>query len=292
MIELSNGHQFEFMAASGSLAYDGNGWPYEYPLRWTGLIDPRLFTIVIKTLTRKPRVGNLKMHKPLGCIRFLRGGTVNAVGLTNPGLDAWCRKYGPSIEKSPYNLVGSIVSDNKEDLAEMAYRLNQYNLKALELNMSCPNSTDHSHLMNNVVEVVEMVRAVKKVSKFPLILKLSAVHDYKTIAKETEGFVEAISINSIPWREVYPERVSPLKHLGGGGVSGQPAQVLNWKMLAELTAHTTTPVIGPSIWKYENMAKLEKLGAKAIGFGSIFLRYPWRPTLYVRRYLKERQSKK
>lgn len=33
MIELSNGHRFEFVAASGALAFDGRGWPWEWPLR-------------------------------------------------------------------------------------------------------------------------------------------------------------------------------------------------------------------------------------------------------------------
>ena len=60
MIRLSNGREFEYMAASGALAYDGRGWWWEWPLRWCGLLDPSLFTIVTKTLTRHPRRGNLR----------------------------------------------------------------------------------------------------------------------------------------------------------------------------------------------------------------------------------------
>jgi hypothetical protein len=47
------------MVASGALAFDGKGWPWERPLVWLGLIKPELFTVVIKSLTRNPRRGNL-----------------------------------------------------------------------------------------------------------------------------------------------------------------------------------------------------------------------------------------
>lgn len=92
------------MAASGALAFDGNDWPWEYPLRWTGLLDPSLFTIVIKTLTRHPRKGNLKLYKPWTCIRFLSNSAVNAVGLTNPGIEWWHKTIGPTVKKSDLSL--------------------------------------------------------------------------------------------------------------------------------------------------------------------------------------------
>lgn len=100
MVTLSNGHSFEFMAASGALAFDGRGWPWEKPLRWIGLLKPDLFTIVVKSLTLKPRKGNLRLWKPFGCVRLIRKGTVNAVGLTNPGIDWWVREVYPGVARA------------------------------------------------------------------------------------------------------------------------------------------------------------------------------------------------
>ena len=57
MIILSNGHCVEYVVASGSLAFDGKGWPWERPLVWLGLIKPELFTTFIKSLTLAPRAG-------------------------------------------------------------------------------------------------------------------------------------------------------------------------------------------------------------------------------------------
>jgi len=160
MIELSNGHKFEYMAASGALAFDGKGWPWEWPLRWLRILDPALFTVVIKTLTFKPRKGNLRWYNPFGCIRLIKGGTLNAVGLTNPGIESWCRKIGPQINSRKIPLVGSILSDVPEELAKMAIMLNDFDLVALEINASCPNTG--ADFLRNIQNIVKGVKAVKK----------------------------------------------------------------------------------------------------------------------------------
>lgn len=278
------------MAASGALAFDGRGWPWEQPLRWLGLLKPELFTIVVKSLTLKPRQGNLKMSSPWGCVRLVRGGTVNAVGLTNPGIDEWIQLIYPQIEKSKLNFVGSIAGEDLQEFMEMAIRLKHCSaLKALELNASCPNSP--SELARNSQAVIDTAKAIKYVAKWPLILKLSYTHDYVTIAKALEGVVEAISINSVPWSVVFPEKKSPLAKLGGGGVSGKVVQKYTWEMVKDLASHSSIPVIGASVWEYEDLQKLFDLGAKAIAFGSIFLRYPWRPTWFVERWRRNQKNR-
>lgn len=283
---LSNGHAFEYMVASGALAFDGKGWPWEQPLRWTGFLDETAFTTVIKTLTLKPRQGNLRWHNPFGCIRFISGGTLNAVGLTNPGVEWWCRKIGSRINPSKAPVMGSILGE-PDELALMTGMLNDFDLVGIEINASCPNTQDD--LLANTGKIIESCKVVKSVSRFPVILKLSVVHDVRNIVNRVEDFVEAFSINSVPWQEVFPGQRSPLAHLGGGGVSGRVAQPYTWKLVKELSEMTRIPVIGPSVWDFEDIAKLRDLGAKAISFGSVFLKYPWRPTLFVRRDKKERR---
>ena len=48
----------------------------------------------------------------------------------------------------------------------------------------------------------------------------------------------------------------------------------------------TIPVIGASIWNYDDIEKLFGFGAKAVAFGSVFMCYPWRPTRYLLRWSK------
>lgn len=289
MITLSNGHKINHVAASGALAFDGRGWFWEWPLVWTGVMKPELFTIVLKSLTRHPRAGNLRMWKPFECIRPIEGGAVNKVGLTNPGVEYWCKEIGPTIDFEKNSIVGSIFG-NEEELVEMTQRLNWFNFVALEINPSCPNT---GHCFDTADTIIKMVKAVKNRSGHPIIVKVSVDQDYLAIAKGLVGVAEAISINSVPWKTAFPNgEVSPLWKLeervggGGGGVSGKPAQKLNWKAVKELAEQGLIPVIAPSIMELEDLEIVRNLGAQATSFGAIFLLTPWKSTSIVMRDIK------
>jgi dihydroorotate dehydrogenase (NAD+) catalytic subunit len=292
MIRLSNGHQLDHLVASGALAFDGEGWPWEKPLVALGLIEPKLFTVVLKTLTRAPRIGNLRWSRPWSCVRLIPGGSVNKVGLTNPGLDWWIRDVAPKIDFKRRPTIVSIFGDTDE-LVDMAVLLNAFDLAGLEVNPSCPN-TGHDQLATDAV--IEGVRAVKAASRHPIVVKVSVAQDYRAIARGLAGMAEAVSFNSVPWEFVYPDRKSPLQRLqrtvggGGGGISGVPAQPLNWRAVREVAADQTLPVIAPSIMDFSDIAKVRALGARAVSYGAIHFRTPWKPTQLVRRDLAERRK--
>jgi dihydroorotate dehydrogenase len=286
MIRLSNGHEFEYMVSSGALAFDGKGWPWEKPLVWFGKIDPLLFTIVLKSVTRYPQRGNMqhfwdgpKVVKLLPNL-WKPNGAVNAVGLTNMGIEKWIKWANRNCEYlSRGNFVSSIYSESPEELQEMAAMLNGLSLRAIEINASCPNTG--MELEKNADEVMKGVNLVRKATKLPIILKLSVAQDYIKIAKSVEGIVEAISVNSVPWHIVFPNQESPLEKFGGGGVSGVPAQPFMWKVVNSLTVRTSIPMIGP-VWDYDDIRQVRLFGAKAVSFGSVHIRYPWRPTAHVK----------
>jgi dihydroorotate dehydrogenase len=306
MIRLSNGHAFEYMVASGALAFDGKGWPWEKPLLWLGLIKPELFTVVIKSLTRNPRSGNLRWWEPWTCVRLISGGSVNKVGLTNPGIEWWCRNVGPALDFQKFPIVGSIFGEERE-LVEMAEMLNHFDLVGLEVNVSCPNT---GHVMEIAEIVVNSVKAVERASRHPIIVKVSVDQDYLTILRGLVGVAEAVSLNSVPWKTVFTNgEHTPLWRLekkvggGGGGVSGKPAQKYNWKAVEALAKQGLIPVIAPSIMEYGDMNRVRKLGAKAVSFGAIHLPdhtvwlKPWtiftnprKPTRIVRKEMKCQQT--
>jgi len=307
MIKLSNGHQLEFVAASGSLAFDGRGWPSEWPLRWLGLLDPSFFTIVTKTIMPAPWKGNLQWHAPWRVVKFLSAqgnvinpvlllarpnllaGAVNAVELTGPGLEIFLERDRPVIDRAGCKVIISITRERGLSCKKMARRLNgQRNVVGIEYNASCPN-TDPV-LLQNAEIVARNCYGIKEVSDYPLLLKLSYAQPYIEIARSVEGIVEAISINSVPWKIIYPDRESPLAKYGGGGVSGKNAQPFTWRMVSELFRKTKIPVIGPSVWEYEDIHRLKMLGASASHFGTIFF-LPWKPTGYVKRWLREQKKR-
>jgi len=292
MISLSSDHVFEYMVASGALAFDGKGWPWERPLVWSGLIKPELFTVVIKTLTRQPREGNYRWWKPWECTRLIQGGSVNKIGLTNGGIEWWMKEIAPTIDFKKYHIVGSIYG-NKKELMQMASLLNRFDLVALEVNPSCPNT---GNAMPIAEEVVSGVKIAKHFSRHPIIVKVSVVQDYLAIAEGLKGIAEAISLNAVPWEVVFPRQRSPLWRLekkiggGGGGVSGKPAQKFNWAAARALRNQRALPVIVPGVMDYEDFIRTKKR-FDAVSFGAIHFRTPWAPTSFVEREMKETKER-
>jgi dihydroorotate dehydrogenase len=318
VIYLSNGHELEYVIASGALAYDGKGWPHEWPLRWLGFIKPELFTVVTKTLTLKPRPGNMRWWNPLtwlpfspwSCVRTIPGGTVNKVGLTNPGFDKWVRKVGRKLRwDDPIKLIVSLYG-TQEELVAMVKRLEEEHIcvVGIELNPSCPNT---GHDFDEISVIVASVKAVKAVTQLPIILKVSVAQNHGKIVQQLEDIIEAVSFNSVPWHIMYPNTKSPLWLLekkvkgGGGGISGKPAQQENWHAVAyqALEVHAA-PVIAPSIMDYHDIDHVYALGARAVHFGAIHLpdhpvwKKPWtiftnpcKPTRFVLRKLEEKNRR-
>lgn len=285
MIELPNGNKLEYVAASGTLGFDGKGWPLDKLLKAIGLLDLSQLTVVMKTVTMKSTAGNFRWYKPWNLIRFIEDGIINTVGLTNPGIEWWYHKIGPKVNNSKVPLIGSIFSDNINEIKKMATMLNDSNLVGIELNEACPNICgDH---LQNADKVVADCKALYEESCHPIILKLSVIHPIEKIIPQIEGIVEAISINSVPWLTVFPNRKSPLAHFENGGVSGKAAQSFTWDMVKRIIEITDIPVIGPSVWEFSDIGKLENMGAKAISLGSVFF-HPLR----LRRILKSIEKDK
>lgn len=292
MMMLSNGHSFEYMTASGAMAYDGKGWPQEKLLRFFGLIDIFLFTHVMKTITLLPRKGNFRWWKPWETVKPIwRGlkivGTVNAFGLTNPGLDWFLQKVAPRICYT-IPLVASVFSDSEDSPKELgitASKLGKFPFVGIEYNTSCPNAK-HG-IQKNVEKIAEGVDAIEQNCDLPRILKVSVAQDVEAIITAVKKKIQAISINSVPWNMIFPGRESPLAKFGGGGVSGKIAQPITWALAEELQSITDVPIIVPSMWDYKDIGNRRAKGFKAFSFGSVFLCKPWVPTYYVRKDQKE-----
>ncbi|MEN3001842.1 MAG: hypothetical protein ABDI19_08385 [Armatimonadota bacterium] len=281
MIRLSNGEQVEFLTGSGALGFDGRGWWWEYPLRWLRLLNPHEFAIVVKTLTLHPRKGNLRWYAPWRCVRPIPGGTVNAVGLTNPGIEWWIRTCYPRMQRMGLQTIVSVYADSVAEAAQFACLLAPLKLTAIELNASCPN-VPHDSTVAHVVGLAEALRH----AGHPLIVKVGYDQPYVEIAQALEGIAEAIhAINAVPWQLVFPEKPSPLAHLGGGAVSGEPIRPFVREAIARLHRATRLPLIaGGGIYTLRDLEELWASGARAFSIGTLFLRAPWRPNQLVRQW--------
>ncbi len=281
MIRLPNGESIEFLTGSGALGFDGRGWWWEYPLRWLGLLNPHDFAVVVKTLTLHPRKGNLRWYAPWRCVRLIPGGTVNAVGLTNPGVEWWLRTCYPRMQRMGLQTIVSVYVESVDEACQFARLLAPLRIAAIELNASCPN-VPHDAAIAHVVQIAQALQA----AGHPLIVKVGYDQPYVELAQALEGIADAIhAINAVPWHLVFPERASPLAHLGGGAVSGMPIRPFVREAVGRLRRATRLPIIaGGGIYTLRDLEELWTLGARAFSIGTLFLRAPWRPNQLVRQW--------
>lgn len=287
MIRLFNGHEFDFACASGALAFDGRGWWWEKLFRWARLIDPTKFTVITKTLTLRPLVGNLRMWFPWRSVRLIPGGAVNSVGVTNKGLLHWYIKY---YEHLKYDTILSVMPNSVDEVWRMSYLVNMCTkLKGVQINASCPNVWRKGPSTKSICEIV--LAAVAKWD-LPIIVKLSFADDYVRICKELDGLVSAFElINTVPFHMVFPGKQSPLQRYKlTGGVSGEPIRSFAIEALQKVkAAGIKTPIMsGGGIMTLEDIYAREKDGADAFVIGSLFLRSPWKPNRIMSAY---RESK-
>lgn len=307
MITLANGYKFEFVVASGAWGFDGDDAGHGFIKlwkkipRWLGYFDRDLFTVIIKSLTYQKRTGNLTLFRPWRCVRSLGNGSyVNAVGLTNPGYQYWIENYWPRMEKRGYQTIVSMVAEHEPEAITMVNEFNRLKkLKAIELNVSCPNTTDRYDDKLNFI--CDMYTRLKEVSEHPIILKLGYTDPCYHVARELGSSLDALDlINAVPWQKardsIYHD--SPLaKYNLHGGVSGRRI-VLHAREILDGVKKTAPdiPVIsgggitGTPEECLNEMRARYALGADAFSFGTVFLSYPKSPYKAIQMWLCERKE--
>jgi dihydroorotate dehydrogenase (NAD+) catalytic subunit len=221
---------FRWFAAAGALGFAGLGEGHDLlrqlRRRWAWYRDylqHYRFAFVTKSLTLEPRQGNFSIVRPWRSIRthdtFAGRGLVNAVALTNPGLDVWIKKYYPLVRERGIATVVSIAPSTPGEAQTMVRKLYQKcHIQALEWNASCPNhpadpSIDHKIAIANALG-----------GYFPVIMKLAFDDDAVTLASEFKPAAVAL-INAVPWPKAQTLGLvngpSPLEKYGyHGSLSG------------------------------------------------------------------------
>ena len=131
----------------------------------------RIGAVVVKSLTAAPRQG-----LPTPRMVETPSGMLNAIGLQNPGVDAWLEQDLPWLVERGATTVVSIAGDSVDDFAHVARRLRGApGVGAIEVNLSCPN-VEHRGLVFALdpQASAELVRAVRRVSDVPVLAKLTA----------------------------------------------------------------------------------------------------------------------
>ena len=203
----------------------------------------RLGAIIPKTVTFHPQEGNAPAR-----IFETPAGMINAIGIENPGIDAFIQTKLPSLKKIGVPLIVSILGHTREQFIGIIKRLNtQKGIAAVELNLSCPNLKHKTLIAQDPQATANLVKSVKSLSKFPLIAKLSPnVTDISEIALAAEaGGADALSlVNTFTAMAIdIKTRRSRIGNFTGG-LSGPAIRPIAVSMVHQVYRAVKIPIIG------------------------------------------------
>lgn len=236
-----------------------------------------LGTFSFKGTTKDPRFGN-----PTPRIAETASGMLNAVGLQNPGVEKVISEEIPKLKKVFHKPVMANVSGFAVD--EYAYTVEKLDAENqigwFEVNISCPNV--HGGGMSfgtDPLAAAEVTRAVRKVTKKPIYIKLSPnVADIVSIAKACEDAgADGISlINTLLGMRIDLKTKKPVIANKTGGFSGPAIKPVAVRMVYQVYDAVKIPIIGMGgVSSAEDVIEFMLAGATAVQVGAANLVDPF-----------------
>ncbi len=251
------------MPASGCFGF-GEDYARYYDLNQLG-------SIMIKATTLKPRYGN-----PTPRVAETSAGMLNAIGLQNPGLDAvlsdklpWLYENFPELP-----IIANVAGSEQYDYIAVCAKIGAApNVKAIELNISCPNVKHGGQAFGTDPKVAyDLVKACKEVADVPLYVKLSPnVTDIVEIAQAVEaaGADGITMINTLMGMRYDLQTRKPILANITGGLSGPAIKPVALKLVHQVAQAVDLPIIGMGgVMTAQDVLEFYLAGASAVAVGT------------------------
>jgi dihydroorotate dehydrogenase (NAD+) catalytic subunit len=225
--------------------------------------------IMTKATTLEPRLGNDTPR-----VAEVYGGMLNAIGLANPGLEAAIDHKFPFLEKYDVEVIANIAGKCVEDYITVAKEVSKLKVvKALELNISCPNVKEGGVAFGTDPNVAaDITKKVKAVSQKPVYVKLSPnVTNIVEIAKAVEaaGADGITMINTLTGMKIDLKTGRPLLTNKTGGMSGPAIKPIAIRMIYDVYKNVNIPIIGMGgVMNAEDVLEFLFAGASAVAVGT------------------------
>lgn len=249
------------MPASGCFAFG---------IEYAELYDiSKLGAIMIKAATKEARYGN-----PTPRVAETASGMLNAIGLQNPGVDIIVENYLKKLEKYDVPIIANVAGSDIDDYIYVAEKISKAsNVKALELNISCPNVKCGGIQFGTDPIVAKMLtEKVKAVSSVPVYVKLSPnVTDIVAMARAVEeGGADGITmINTLVGMRLDRKTGRPIIANLTGGLSGPAIKPVAIRMIYQVAQAVKIPIIGMGgIVDEWDVIDFISAGASAVAIGT------------------------
>lgn len=236
----------------------------------------KIGAVVTKGITLEPRLGNEGER-----IFETYGGMINRIGLENVGIKAFLDEKLPVIKQCNINFILNIAGNVPEDYIELAKIAQENNIKAVELNVSCPNvKCGCIEFGVNKQALYELVLMVRKHYEHCLIVKLSPnVTSAEDIAEAAQSAgADAVSaINTVRGMGV------KLSYINGefkrttvsGGLSGKAIKPIALSFVDRISKVIDIPIIAMGgIHTLDDILEFFSVGAKAVQIGTANFTHP------------------
>lgn len=230
----------------------------------------KLGAIMIKATTAELRYGN-----PTPRVAETPSGMLNAIGLQNPGLETVMTQKLPALEKYDVPIIANVAGSTVDDYKRVCKVIGDApNVKAIELNISCPNVKEGGIAFGTSAEVAaELTAAAKSVAKVPVYIKLSPnVTSIVPIAKAVEdaGADGITMINTLLGMRIDLKTRKPILANGTGGLSGPCIKPVAIRMIHEVSHAVNIPIIGMGgVATVDDVIEMYLAGASAVAVGTM-----------------------
>jgi len=232
--------------------------------------------VTVKSISQEPRTGH-----PNPTMAGYKHFFLNAVGLSNPGIDKALAELHKFKELSSAPLLGSIFAGTPDEFADMAEKICEAPIDFLEIDISCPNvSTEFGDPFAYSIPAVETItKKVKAKATVPISIKLSPnAWNISEIAKaaENSGADAITAVNTISGMAINVQAKKPVLHNKQGGVSGPALFPIALKAVYDIYKSVKIPIIGTGgITTGEDALAMIMAGARLLGVGSaVYFRGP------------------
>jgi dihydroorotate dehydrogenase (NAD+) catalytic subunit len=221
--------------------------------------------VVTKSLSKEPWDGY-----PNPTIVGIKGGYLNAVGLSNPGAPYFAKMISPNT-KVP--IIVSLVGSLEDEFEFMVKQFENTKVIAYELNLSCPHVEKVGlEVGDDPTLVTKIVKKVKTTTKVPVIAKvgLGTTNYLDTVGAAIDGGADAITaINTIRAMGIDVETQRPLLSHKIGGLSGPAIKPVAVRCVYEIASQYDIPIIGcGGVSTWDDAVEFILAGASAVQIGS------------------------
>lgn len=228
----------------------------------------KLGGISTKGLTLEKRHGNkgIRIHET-------PAGLMNSIGLQNPGIKGFIEEELPFLEEKDTVVLANLGGSTLDDYLQGIELLNSTSVDMIELNISCPNVREGGMAFGIKCDTAEeVVKAVKKICKKPLIVKLSPNAEnmkemaYSCVNAGADGLSLVNTFNALAI-DIYNRK--PIFNNITAGLSGPCIKPIALRMVYEVNQVVDVPIIGiGGITTGRDAIEFIMAGATAIQVGS------------------------